>query len=188
MALLPSLNRSPWGAALARRCGLVLALLFTASLALAEPPALLVYIKEATGECGEHRTGAPWSRTLASERAGRDPAFVKLQLPTSKSACRELFNRISRGAPSPSLDAEGDPCAALGRVLPAGVEQTCEALGYTYVGRLPAVTTPCYPRLGALLGTPCAPEVWYRALILSVAIVYQVVRKRRQSWRNHRTR
>ena len=70
------------------------ALLFSSSRTLAEPPAILVYIKESTGECGEHQTGNPWSRTTASERSVLDPAFVEFRLPTSKPACRALLGRL----------------------------------------------------------------------------------------------
>lgn len=161
------------------------ALLFSSSRTLAEPPAILMYIKEATGECGEHQTGNPWSRTTPSERSVLDPEFVAFRLPASKPACRALLSRLHGPSYSPSVDDNADPCVALERALPTGVARICEALGYTYIGRLPAVSRPCYPRLGALLGAPCAPEVWLRALFAGIVLLasggfaYLVFRKRR---------
>lgn len=161
------------------------ALLFSSSPTLAEPPAILVYIKEATGECGEHQTGNPWSRTTASERSVLDSEFVEFRLPTSEPVCRVWLGRLHGPSPSPAIDEKADPCVALERALPTEIAHICEALGYAYVGRLPAVSRPCYPRLGALLGAPCAPEVWLRALVAGIALLasggfaYLVFRKRR---------
>jgi hypothetical protein len=45
--------------------------------------------------------------------------------------------------------------------LPPRSERICRALGYEFVGELPATTDRCYPVLAPYLADYCEPEVWY---------------------------
>lgn len=165
--------------------------LTSAHSALAEAPGQVPYVNRATGECGLHRTsGANY------ERRPLDPGFGPLGLPWQPKACQHLLDKVlayPEVLRTPSMDHLGEtatkpPCERLALSLPSSVEHTCKALGYRYVGELPASTRPCYPHLAPFLGASCAPLIWIHlatliVLVSSLGTLVYVLLERRQGRR-----
>lgn len=159
-----------------------------ATTAWAEPPWQVPYVNPRTGECGLFRDGF-----RNQERTPLDPGFGQLRLPSQPVACERLLDKVlaypePRALPR-ELRAEAatkPPCERLALSLPASVEHTCKALGYRYVGELPASTRPCYPNLAPFLGARCAPLIWiHLALLIAIAaslgaLGYTIFRRRAQ--------
>jgi len=167
-----------------------LLLLLTAPYsALAEPPWQVPYVNAATGQCGLF-----WDGLEGEERTPLDGSFAELSLPRHPEPCKKLLDQVlayQEQLRTPFTDRSGEaatkpPCEQLALSLPNSVEHACKALGYRYVGELPASIIPCYPNLGPFLGAKCAPFIWIHLAVLVVvlaflgAVVYVILRRWRQ--------
>jgi len=130
---------------LAVACGFIAA---APSPALAAPAPTFLYSKPGTNSCGEL-----WHGDEFTDYKPLDPAFVPLHTvpPTDKARCAaglalldptELAQRLGSKPDVP--DQTQNPCGALQRALEGGLplqgkyRSVCEALGYTYIGKVPA--------------------------------------------------
>lgn len=155
--------------------------------ALAEPPWQVPYVDPTTGRCGLYRDGFK-----DEERTPLDRRFARLSLPTQPNACKALLDQVlayPQGLRTPAMVPPGEAatepaCERLASSLPASPEHTCRALGYRYVGELPASSRPCYPKLAPFLGARCAPLIWIHLAVLiaaascSAALGYVIFKRR----------
>jgi hypothetical protein len=129
----------------------------THAVASAEPSALLLYVNDNTHECGIHRTGHR-GQNSATRRTLTVSGFHQWRPPTDASGCRRVLAIVEE----PTVDGDHtEPCARLVQALPTPSEGLCNALGYSFVGELPARTDRCYPAFGALVSDDCEPEFWF---------------------------
>jgi hypothetical protein len=167
-------------------------LLALASKVQAEPPSLSAYVNRKTGACGQFREGF-----RDEQRTPLDREFRPLGLPWKTEECQRLLDQVlayPEALRTPSRDALGEaatklPCEQLTLSLPVSPEHTCKALGYHYVGDLPASVHPCYPSLAPFLGASCAPLIWIHLAVLSAVLggvgvgAYWVLKRRAQRLR-----
>jgi len=145
------------------RQALLLAAVLLGALALgpnhahAAPQPTYLYVNPGTNSCGEL-----WHGDEYTDYKPVDPAFVPLHTvpPTDKTRCTaalalmdeaELDYRLKH-ANTALPDQAQDPCGVLKLALAGGLplrgkyKSVCEALGHTYVGKVPANAIDLHPK------------------------------------------